>query len=95
MKEDGIDVSKHNSNNLEEYRDIRFDYVITLCDHNREVCLFFPSFSFQYLHLTLDGKAEIVIGVKFNKLKVGDAIIIPAMYPIYKATEDPKCLCRL
>ncbi len=92
MKEDGIDISKHTSNNIEEYRDIDFDYVITLCDHNREVCPFFPSFSFQYLHLILDGKAKIVKEVKFNKLKERDAIIIPAMYPIYKPTEDLKCL---
>ncbi|MDB5221771.1 MAG: arsenate reductase ArsC, partial [Chitinophagaceae bacterium] len=29
MKEDGIDISHNTSNNVDEYRDIDFDYVIT------------------------------------------------------------------
>ena len=43
MQEDGIDISGHTSNNIDEYRDIRFDYVITVCDHAKERCPFFPS----------------------------------------------------
>ncbi|MFX4662507.1 arsenate reductase ArsC, partial [Acinetobacter baumannii] len=36
MQEDGIDISMHTSNNMDEYRDIDFDYVITVCDNARE-----------------------------------------------------------
>ena len=43
MKEDGIDISGHTSNNINEYRDIDFDYVITVCDNAKERCPFFPS----------------------------------------------------
>jgi arsenate reductase len=43
MKEDGIDISQHTSNNVLEYKDIDFDYVITVCDHAKEVCPYFPS----------------------------------------------------
>lgn len=43
MKADGIDISNHSSNNINEYQDLDFDYVITVCDHAREVCPFFPS----------------------------------------------------
>ncbi len=43
MQEDGIDISMHTSNNVNEYRDIDFDYVITVCDHAKEVCPYFPS----------------------------------------------------
>jgi arsenate reductase len=43
MKEDGIDISAHTSNNVNEYRDIDFDFVITVCDNARERCPFFPS----------------------------------------------------
>jgi arsenate reductase len=43
MQEDGVDISMHTSNNVNEYRDIDFDYVITVCDHAKEVCPFFPS----------------------------------------------------
>jgi len=43
MQEDGIDISKHTSNNVEEYFDIPFDYVITVCDNANERCPFFPT----------------------------------------------------
>ena len=43
MKEDGIDISHHTSNNIEEYRNVDFDFVITVCDNAKERCPFFPS----------------------------------------------------
>jgi arsenate reductase (thioredoxin) len=43
MKEDGIDISSHTSNNISEYRDIDFDFVITVCDSAKERCPFFPT----------------------------------------------------
>jgi arsenate reductase len=43
MKEDGIDISHHTSNNIEEYRQIDFDFVITVCDNAKERCPYFPS----------------------------------------------------
>jgi arsenate reductase len=43
MREDGIDISDHTSNNINEYRGINFDFVITVCDNAKERCPFFPS----------------------------------------------------
>lgn len=43
MKEDGIDISRQTSNNVEEYRNTHFDFVITVCDNAKERCPFFPS----------------------------------------------------
>ena len=43
MKEDGIDISKHTSNHVDEYADIDFDYVITVCDNAKEACPVFIS----------------------------------------------------
>ncbi|WP_212005146.1 arsenate reductase ArsC [Chitinophaga sp. HK235] len=43
MAEDGIDISAHTSNNITEYRDIPFDFVITVCDNAKERCPFFPT----------------------------------------------------
>ena len=43
MKDDGIDISHHTSNNIEEYRNVDFDFVITVCDNAKERCPFFPS----------------------------------------------------
>jgi len=43
MAEDGIDISKHTSNHVDEYQNIVFDYVITVCDNAKEACPFFPT----------------------------------------------------
>ncbi|PBI91688.1 Arsenate-mycothiol transferase ArsC2 [Flavobacterium sp. ACN2] len=43
MKEDGIDISNHTSNNIDEYTHIDFDFVITVCDNAKERCPFFPT----------------------------------------------------
>ena len=48
MKEDGIDISSHTSNNVNEYRNIDFDYVITVCDNAKEQCPIFPSTAKQF-----------------------------------------------
>ena len=43
MKEIGIDISSHTSNNITEYLGINFDYVITVCDNAKERCPYFPT----------------------------------------------------
>lgn len=43
MKEDGIDITNQTSNNFDEYNNIDFDFVITVCDNAKEHCPFFPS----------------------------------------------------
>jgi arsenate reductase len=50
MKEDGIDISAHTSNHVDEYRHIDFDFVLTVCDHAREVCPYFPSRAEKFHH---------------------------------------------
>lgn len=43
MKEDGIDISGQRSKGIQEFAGLDFDYVITVCDHARELCPVFPS----------------------------------------------------
>lgn len=43
LAEDGLDISHHTSNHVDEYREIDFDYVLTVCDHAKENCPWFPS----------------------------------------------------
>lgn len=43
MRRDGIDISNHTSNLIDEYADINFDFVITVCDNAKERCPIFPS----------------------------------------------------
>jgi arsenate reductase len=42
MQDDGIDISNQTSNNIDEYRNIDFDFVITVCDNARERCPSLP-----------------------------------------------------
>jgi arsenate reductase len=50
MLEDGIDISQHTSNNIDEYLNIHFDYVITVCDNAKERCPFFPTKAKKFHH---------------------------------------------
>lgn len=59
MQEDGIDISGHTSNNIDEYRDIDFDYVITVCDNAKERCPYFPS-NAQLFHQNFPDPAKAV-----------------------------------
>ncbi len=38
MAEDGIDISQHTSNHVDEYANLPFDHVITVCDSAAERC---------------------------------------------------------
>ena len=59
MKEDGVDISAHTSNNIDEYFDIDFDLVITVCDNAKEHCPFFPTKAKKFHHNFPDpAKAE-------------------------------------
>jgi len=50
MKEDGIDISHHPSNNIDEYLNIDFDFVITVCDNAKERCPYFPTEAEKFHH---------------------------------------------
>lgn len=50
MQEDGIDILNHTSNNIDEYYDIDFDFVITVCDNAKERCPFFPTKAKKFHH---------------------------------------------
>lgn len=50
MKEDGLDISHHTSNNISEYDGQEFDYVITVCDSAKEKCPYFPSKAVKFHH---------------------------------------------
>lgn len=43
MREIGIDISNHRSKSIDEFLDVNFDFVVTVCDHARETCPYFPN----------------------------------------------------
>lgn len=50
MHEDGIDITGHTSNHVDEYQGIDWDYIITVCDHANENCPFIPAPNATRLH---------------------------------------------
>jgi len=57
MEEIGIDMSAHRSQSIEEFRQVKFDTVVTVCDHAKETCPFFPGAK-KYIHKNFENPAE-------------------------------------
>lgn len=57
MKEDGIDISSHRSNLIDDYSDLNFDYIITVCDKANEKCPYFPG-NTRRIHQSFPDPAE-------------------------------------
>ncbi len=50
MQESGIDISSHTSNHINEYKAIDFDFILTVCDHAKENCPYFPANAERFHH---------------------------------------------
>jgi arsenate reductase (thioredoxin) len=59
MQEDGIDISSHTSNNVNEYFDVDFDFIITVCDNAKERCPYFPS-NAKTFHYNFPDPAKVI-----------------------------------
>ena len=54
MLESGIDISEHKSNHIDEYQNMNFDFIITVCDHAKENCPYLPSKAVRFHHNFID-----------------------------------------
>jgi len=57
MGEIGLDISGQESETLDRYLDLPFDYVVTVCDDANEACPFFPRAS-ERLHWSLEDPSQ-------------------------------------
>jgi len=57
MAELGIDISTHRSKGVNEFCGMKFDYVVTVCDHAKETCPFHPGGK-RYLHKGFENPVE-------------------------------------
>ncbi len=59
MAEDGVDISGHTSNHVDEYQGIDWDYIITVCDHAHENCPFIPAPNAKRLHRNFKDPSKV------------------------------------
>ena len=77
MKETGIDISHHTSDQVDQYLDQDWDYVITVCGGANEVCPAFLGKVKHRLHIGFDDPYEAVGSPEFVRseyLRVRDEI---------------------
>ncbi|GAA4280028.1 arsenate reductase ArsC [Gaetbulibacter aestuarii] len=60
MKEDGLNISTHTSNHVDEYANVDFDYIITVCDHANENCPYIPSKNALRLHHNFFDPSKVI-----------------------------------
>lgn len=58
MKEKGIDIEHQYPKNVNEFIDMNFDYVITVCDNAKEVCPYFTGNVLHRLHIPFEDPAD-------------------------------------
>jgi arsenate reductase len=68
MQEIGIDISDHRSKSVDEFMDQDLDCVVTVCDHAKESCPFFPG-GRKTMHKGFQDPASVV-GTEAEKLQV-------------------------
>ena len=60
MMEDGIDISHHTSNHVDEYSNVNFDFIVTVCDHANEHCPYIPSKNAVRLHHNFSDPSKVI-----------------------------------
>ena len=68
MAEMGIDISQNTSSHADEYANIDFDYVFTVCDNAKEICPIYPKVK-QMIHHSFTDPADAT-GTQQEQLKV-------------------------
>ena len=63
MEEIGYDLSDHYAKDVHALKKIKFDYVVTLCDHAREVCPVFPGDA-KLIHHGFDDPPSLAMNAK-------------------------------
>ena len=43
MAEAGVDITTQKSQHIDEFKEVKLDYVITVCNHAHETCPWFPA----------------------------------------------------
>jgi arsenate reductase len=70
MAEAGVDISNHYSKLLGNFKNIRFDWVITVCDAANESCPIFPG-NVKRFHVSFDDPPRLARNAKTEEETLG------------------------
>lgn len=63
MAESGVDISRHRSKLVSEFKDVQFDFVVTVCDNARESCPLFLGHA-KVVHVGFEDPPRLARGAK-------------------------------
>ena len=66
MDEVGVDISGHQSQHIDEFKDVALDYVITVCGHADENCPVFPGRT-KVVHVGFDDPPKLAKDTKTER----------------------------
>lgn len=66
MAEAGVDISRHQSKTVDSLADIRFDWVITVCDNANEKCPVFPG-RVRRFHVSFDDPPRLAASAQTDE----------------------------
>ena len=69
MAEAGVDISGHKSKLLSALKDVKFDYVVTVCGHAHETCPMFPAKA-KVVHVGFDDPPKLAAAVNTEEEKL-------------------------
>ena len=70
MAEEGVDISNHKSKTIDEVKNIKFDYVITVCDNAHESCPVFQGKA-KVIHAGFDDPPRLARNAKTEEEALG------------------------
>jgi len=70
MAEAGVDISRQRSKHVDEFKDVAFDYVITVCDQANEACPVFPGKT-KHIHVGFDDPPRLAKDARTEQEALG------------------------
>ena len=68
MEMDGINISENTSNLIDDYMHLKFDFIITVCDHANEACPYIPEISALRIHKNFEDPSKLEITNENEKI---------------------------
>jgi arsenate reductase len=69
MDEVGVDITSQKSQHIDEFKDVQFDYVVTVCGHANENCPVFAGKT-KVVHVGFDDPPKLALEVEGDQEKL-------------------------